>query len=172
MRRLNLQKRIRIRHHRNPPRRHQQKDQNVLLIDDLLATGGTIKANIELIEKFGGKIVGLGFLIELEYLRRQKSHRQQIRSILINQNIKHQPKTKKNPKSWVGLGSHRKHNSSSIPLFYLPDGEKITANGADCSPCAFEKASLAKPQLSQLHSKPREYNIIWICCCRGTATYL
>ncbi len=48
------------------------KNQNVLLIDDLLATGGTIKANIELIEKLGGKIVGLGFLIELEYLDGRK----------------------------------------------------------------------------------------------------
>jgi len=43
--------------------------QNVLLVDDLLATGGTIKANAELVEKLGGKIVGMGFLIELEYLR-------------------------------------------------------------------------------------------------------
>jgi adenine phosphoribosyltransferase len=42
--------------------------QNVLLIDDLLATGGTIKANAELVEKLGGKIVGIGFLIELGYL--------------------------------------------------------------------------------------------------------
>ncbi len=42
--------------------------QNVLLIDDLLATGGTIKANAELVEKLGGKIVGMGFLIELDYL--------------------------------------------------------------------------------------------------------
>src|SRR3972149_2776350 len=40
----------------------------VLLIDDLLATGGTIKANAELVEKLGGKIVGIGFLIELGYL--------------------------------------------------------------------------------------------------------
>jgi len=48
------------------------KGQNVLIIDDLLATGGTIKANIELIEKLGGKIVGLGFLIELEYLDGRK----------------------------------------------------------------------------------------------------
>ncbi len=44
------------------------KGQNVLIVDDLLATGGTIKANIELVEKLGGKIVGLGFLIELGYL--------------------------------------------------------------------------------------------------------
>jgi len=42
--------------------------QKVLLIDDLLATGGTIKANAELVEKLGGHIVGMGFLIELEYL--------------------------------------------------------------------------------------------------------
>ena len=42
--------------------------QRVLLVDDLLATGGTIKANAELVEKLGGKIVGMGFLIELGYL--------------------------------------------------------------------------------------------------------
>jgi adenine phosphoribosyltransferase len=47
--------------------------QNVLLIDDLLATGGTIKANAELVEKLGGKIVGIGFLIELEYLHGRKT---------------------------------------------------------------------------------------------------
>jgi adenine phosphoribosyltransferase len=45
-----------------------EKGQRVLLIDDLLATGGTIKANAELVEKLGGKIVGMGFLIELGYL--------------------------------------------------------------------------------------------------------
>jgi len=38
----------------------------------LLATGGTVKANIELVEKLGGKIVGLGFLIELDYLNGRK----------------------------------------------------------------------------------------------------
>ena len=42
--------------------------EKILLIDDLLATGGTIKANAELVEKLGGRIVGIGFLIELEYL--------------------------------------------------------------------------------------------------------
>jgi len=45
-----------------------ERGQKVLLVDDLLATGGTIKANAELIERLGGKIVGMGFLIELEYL--------------------------------------------------------------------------------------------------------
>jgi adenine phosphoribosyltransferase len=49
------------------------KGQNVLLIDDLLATGGTIKANVDLIEKLGGNVVGLGFLIELEYLDGRKT---------------------------------------------------------------------------------------------------
>jgi len=46
--------------------------QKVLLIDDLLATGGTIKANAELVEKLGGEIVGMGFLVELEYLHGRK----------------------------------------------------------------------------------------------------
>ncbi len=46
-----------------------KKGQRVLLIDDLLATGGTVNANIELVEKLGGKIVGIGFLIELGYLK-------------------------------------------------------------------------------------------------------
>ncbi len=49
-----------------------EKGQNVLLIDDLLATGGTVKANISLVEQLGGKIVGLGFLIELGYLEGRK----------------------------------------------------------------------------------------------------
>ena len=49
-----------------------EKGQNVLLIDDLLATGGTAKANIALVEKLGGKVVGLGFLIELGYLEGRK----------------------------------------------------------------------------------------------------
>lgn len=48
------------------------KGQRVLLIDDLLATGGTMKANIDLVEKLGGKVVGLGFLIELGYLGGRK----------------------------------------------------------------------------------------------------
>lgn len=48
------------------------KGQNVLIIDDLLATGGTVKANVELVEKLGGKVAGLGFLIELGYLGGRK----------------------------------------------------------------------------------------------------
>lgn len=44
----------------------------VLLVDDLLATGGTIKANADLVENQGGKVVGMGFLVELEYLSPRK----------------------------------------------------------------------------------------------------
>ena len=50
-----------------------EKGQKVLLIDDLLATGGTIKANIDLVEKLGGEVVGIGFLIELRYLDGRKA---------------------------------------------------------------------------------------------------
>lgn len=42
--------------------------QKVLITDDLLATGGTIKATIDLVEKLGGVVVGCAFLIELEDL--------------------------------------------------------------------------------------------------------
>lgn len=49
------------------------KGQNVLLIDDLLATGGTAKAAIELISKLKGKLVGVGFVIELAFLNGRKN---------------------------------------------------------------------------------------------------
>ncbi len=39
--------------------------QRVLIVDDLLATGGTAEAMIRLVEKLGGEVVGLSFLIEL-----------------------------------------------------------------------------------------------------------
>ena len=39
--------------------------QNVLVHDDLLATGGTAAAKVQLVEKLGGKVVGVAFLIEL-----------------------------------------------------------------------------------------------------------
>ncbi len=40
----------------------------VLIIDDLLATGGTMDATVKLVEKLGGEVVGLAFLIELAEL--------------------------------------------------------------------------------------------------------
>ncbi|HZK67772.1 MAG TPA: adenine phosphoribosyltransferase [Chloroflexota bacterium] len=42
--------------------------QKVLIVDDLLATGGTIGATIDLVEKLGGTVVGIAFLIELTFL--------------------------------------------------------------------------------------------------------
>jgi adenine phosphoribosyltransferase len=42
--------------------------QKVMIVDDLLATGGTVEAAIKLIEKLGGEVVGCAFLIELEDL--------------------------------------------------------------------------------------------------------
>ena len=42
---------------------------NVLIVDDLLATGGTVEAAISLIEQMGGNVVGIAFLIELEALK-------------------------------------------------------------------------------------------------------
>ena len=43
--------------------------EKILIVDDLLATGGTVTATIELAKKLGADIVGLAFLIELEFLR-------------------------------------------------------------------------------------------------------
>ncbi|MDQ0351128.1 adenine phosphoribosyltransferase [Alkalibacillus filiformis] len=42
--------------------------QRVLFTDDLLATGGTVEATIDLVEQLGGEVVGCAFLIELSYL--------------------------------------------------------------------------------------------------------
>ena len=41
----------------------------VLIIDDLLATGGTVHAAISLVEQLGGEVVGCAFLIELTGLK-------------------------------------------------------------------------------------------------------
>ena len=46
--------------------------ERVLLVDDLLATGGTMGATIELVEKLRGEIVALAFLVELEFLGGRK----------------------------------------------------------------------------------------------------
>ena len=44
----------------------------VVIIDDLLATGGTLKATIELIESLGAKVVGCAFVVELTGLNARK----------------------------------------------------------------------------------------------------
>ena len=40
----------------------------MLLVDDLLATGGTMQAGCQLIEKAGGRVAGCAFLVELAFL--------------------------------------------------------------------------------------------------------
>lgn len=46
-----------------------KKGQKVAIVDDLLATGGTMEATAKLIEKLGGEVVSMQFLIELEFLK-------------------------------------------------------------------------------------------------------
>ena len=45
-----------------------QAGQKVLIVDDLLATGGTVQGTIELVERLKGEVVGLAFLVELDFL--------------------------------------------------------------------------------------------------------
>ena len=46
-----------------------QPEQKVLIVDDLLATGGTVKGTIELVERLKGDVIGLAFLVELDFLK-------------------------------------------------------------------------------------------------------
>lgn len=54
--------------------------QRVLIVDDLLATGGTVDATCKMVEALGGEVVGCAFLIELEALKG--------RDVLANRNVK------------------------------------------------------------------------------------
>lgn len=55
----------------------------VIIADDLLATGGTAKAVIDLVEQLGGTVVGLAFVIELEFLPgREKLAGYDVRSLI------------------------------------------------------------------------------------------
>lgn len=58
--------------------------QKVLIVDDLMATGGTIEAIIKLIGKLGGEVVGSVFLMELAGLEgRKKLEGQNVQSVII-----------------------------------------------------------------------------------------
>ncbi len=50
-----------------------QPGQRVLIIDDLLATGGTSKASAELVEELGGIVAGLAFVVELAFLNGRRT---------------------------------------------------------------------------------------------------
>jgi adenine phosphoribosyltransferase len=59
----------------------------VLMVDDLLATGGTMAACCEMVEKAGGRIVGVEFLIELSFLNgRAKLSKYPVRTQIVYEN--------------------------------------------------------------------------------------
>ena len=59
------------------------KGERVLIIDDVLATGGTAAATAGLVERLGGKVIGLGFVIELGFLGgRRKLEGREVHSLL------------------------------------------------------------------------------------------
>ncbi|HSR69933.1 MAG TPA: adenine phosphoribosyltransferase [Acidobacteriota bacterium] len=60
-----------------------EADQNILIVDDLIATGGTAAATVEMVKKLGGSVHELAFLVELEFLNgRSKLDGHNIYSIL------------------------------------------------------------------------------------------
>ena len=60
-----------------------QKGQRVLIVDELLATGGTAEATAKLAESLGAKIAGLGFVVELTFLNgRDKLKKYDVMSLL------------------------------------------------------------------------------------------
>ena len=60
-----------------------KKGDRVAVIDDLLATGGTIQAAVKLVESLGGTVVHIGFLIELTFLNgRQNLSNYDISSVI------------------------------------------------------------------------------------------
>lgn len=60
-----------------------EKGQRVLIVDDLLATGGTAEATAKLAESLGAKIAGLGFVVELSFLKgRDKLKKYDVMSLL------------------------------------------------------------------------------------------
>ncbi|NLM52844.1 MAG: adenine phosphoribosyltransferase [Firmicutes bacterium] len=60
-----------------------KEGQKVLIVDDLLATGGTTLANIKLVERLGGIVTGIIYLVELEYLHgREKLKGYNVHSIV------------------------------------------------------------------------------------------
>jgi adenine phosphoribosyltransferase len=57
--------------------------QRVVIVDDLLATGGTMQATVQLVRQLGGEIAGLGFAIELDFLKgREKFKEYDVLSLL------------------------------------------------------------------------------------------
>src|SRR5438477_11429169 len=61
-----------------------QPGQQVLAVDDLLATGGTMAATLRLVQQLGGKVVGVAFMIELAFLKgREKLKDYPLHSLIV-----------------------------------------------------------------------------------------
>jgi adenine phosphoribosyltransferase len=61
-----------------------QPGQRVLIVDDVLATGGTMKACVDLVEQLGGKVAGIAVMIELGFLKgRDKIKAHDVHSVLL-----------------------------------------------------------------------------------------
>jgi adenine phosphoribosyltransferase len=57
--------------------------EQVLIVDDVLATGGTAQATLKLAERLGGEVVGLAFFIELEFLHgRERLQGREVHSVV------------------------------------------------------------------------------------------
>ena len=60
-----------------------ERGQKVLIVDDLLATGGTARATVDLVRQLGGEVVGVAFLIELLALNgRKRLEGENVRAVL------------------------------------------------------------------------------------------
>jgi adenine phosphoribosyltransferase len=60
-----------------------QPGEKVLIVDDLIATGGTCAASARMVERLGGKVCGFGFLVELAFLKgREKLGNSTIKSVI------------------------------------------------------------------------------------------
>ena len=58
--------------------------QRVIIVDDLLATGGTMAATVKLVRQLGGEIAGLGFAVELDFLKgRTKLPTESVHSVIV-----------------------------------------------------------------------------------------
>ena len=57
--------------------------EKILIIDDVLATGGTVEAAVKLTEELGGQVIGLGFLLEIPFGGREKLKGYNIKSLIV-----------------------------------------------------------------------------------------
>jgi len=61
-----------------------QPGQRVLIVDDLLATGGTVNGTVELVKGLGGDVVALAFLVELRFLKgRERLRGYDVHSVIV-----------------------------------------------------------------------------------------